>query len=312
MKFFELITNFDNLYLAMQRAYKTESSNQGVKFRINWIHNLLELKEKLKKDIWIPNEYKYFTIYKPKERLISKAQFEDRIVHHSYINAIKDYYLSQFSPNSYASLPNKGVHRARGKVFEYRQKYNYFLKTDIKHYFENINHKILIDILKRNITEEKLNNLEYRIIDNTLNKEKGLPIGNLTSQFWANIYLNELDKFIVANNLEFVRYMDDTIIFSDDRDRLKRFLKDMKVFLRDNLKLELKDSATLLNSNNNLPFCGVSFSKTEYHLRKENKKRYIKEYNPKIQKYYFGKTPEYIFQSQQSCNKSIFNKLVIV
>lgn len=311
MKYFESLVSFDNLYNAMKKAYKNENSDEGVKFRISWIDNLYKLQNKLEKSIWVPNEYRYFTIYKPKERLISQAHFEDRVVHHAYINVIINTYLSLFNENSFASLPNKGVHRARSKVFEYRKQYEYFLKTDIRHYFDNINHRILIKILKNTIKDEKLNDLECKIINNTLNKEKGLPIGNLTSQFWANIYLNEFDKFINANNLAFVRYMDDTVIFSNNENKLKKFLKEIKIFLKSTLALELKENATLLDSKNNLPFCGVTFSKTEYHLRKENRTRYIKEYNPKLQDYILGKTPEYKFISQQSCSKSVFNNLTV-
>ena len=295
----------------MLEAYETETSNEGVQFRVNWVSNLLTLQSKLNSNNWTPNLYRYFTIYEPKERLISQAHFEDRVVHHAYINIIKNYYLSIFSPNSYASLPNKGVHRARGKAYELRNKYRYFLKTDIKHYFENINHQTLKKILINHINDSTLNYLENVIIDNTISKEKGLPIGNLTSQFWANIYLNELDNFITSNHLEFVRYMDDTIIFSNNKKTLKNFLPRLRNFLLLTLRLELKEHVTLL-SNQHLPFCGTLLNINDYHLRRENKVRYNKDFKPRLQNYILGSTEEFRFLSQLSTNNSIFNRLIVV
>ena len=302
---------FANLYKSMLEAYKTETSNEGVQFRVNWVSNLLTLQSRLNSNNWTPNPYRYFTIYKPKERSISQAHFEDRVVHHAYIDIIKNYYLLIFSPNSYASLPNKGVHRARGKAYELRNKYQYFLKTDIKHYFESINHQTLKKILINHINDSTLNYLENVIIDNTISKEKGLPIGNLTSQFWANIYLNELDNFITSNHLEFVRYMDDTIIFSNNKKTLKNFLPRLRNFLLLTLKLELKEHVTLL-SNQYLPFCGTLFNINDHHLRRENKVRYNKDFKSRLQNYILGSTEEFRFSSQLSTNNSIFNRLIVV
>jgi hypothetical protein len=186
-----------------------------------------------------------------------------------------------FVHDSYATRKDKGTHKCVRRAQEFMRGNRYYLKFDINRYFESMDHGILIGLIERKIKDKKLLDLMKVIIANSdvsrgEQTGKGLPIGNLTSQFFANVYLDAFDHYIKdeLGVKAYVRYMDDCVVFSDDKKRLKELLKLSGVFLQERLGLKLKDSATMLNSRlNGLPFLGFRVFPSLLRIKRENIKR---------------------------------------
>lgn len=167
---------------------------------------------------------------------------------------------------------------------------------DIDKYFDNIDHQNLLDLIQRKVKDKSILSLLTRIIKNSdisrsLAAGKGLPIGNLTSQFFANVYLNPLDHFLkdTLGEKAYIRYMDDMVVFSDSRDHLKIVLKKIDEFLTDNLKLKLKERATIINAGlHGLPFLGYRVFPNLIRVKKENLKRVGKRLLKRLDEYHNG------------------------
>ena len=261
------IISIKNLFRAFLKARKGKTKKDYIiEFEAELQNNLLRLHEELKNQTYKPKLLKTFILRDPKTRIINKSAFRDRIVHHAVINIIEPIFDKSFVYDSCANRIGKGnlfalkrfekfsrkVSR-NGKVngwFNTNQIKGYCLKADIKHYFEEVNHEILLNILKRKITDEKVIWLINRILNNSpeivrggdafLHK-KGMPLGNLTSQFFANVYLNELDYF-VKHELKakyYIRYVDDFVILHNSKEQLEIWKDKIDRFLREKLKLEL-------------------------------------------------------------------------
>jgi hypothetical protein len=189
-----------------------------------------------------PGRYQSFYIHEPKRRLISAAPFRDRVVHHALCNLIEPIFERSFIFDSFANREGKGTHRALARSQGFARRYAYVLQCDIRQFFPSIDHAILRGILARKIADHQLLWLIERILKSgvgVLSEEyqmvyfpgddllavlrpRGLPIGNLTSQFWANVYLNPLDHFIkrTLRCPAYLRYVDDLLLFSDDKGQL--------------------------------------------------------------------------------------------
>ncbi len=208
---------FDKLVEAHERASKGKRFEKEVLlFEMNLETNITNIIKKLENNTYCFGKYRVFTIYEPKERIIKSLPYIDRVVHQWYVEEfIKPYMMPRFITHTYACLPMRGGHKAvedlQRMMRIMRRNYGnyYVLKCDISGYFYNINRTILYKILKRKIRDPKLLQFTKKII---FDEEgvKGIPIGNYTSQFFANIYLNELDHF-VKEKLRvrfYLRYMD--------------------------------------------------------------------------------------------------------
>ena len=257
---YEKICSYENLELAFKKARKRKSSkNYVIDFEKNLEENLLLLRSELLLHSYNPQSLKIFIIKDPKTRKISKSEFKDRIVHHALFNIIESIFENRFIYDSYANRKGKGVHKAlkRFDYFKRKVSYNgqkkmdylddndvigYALKADIKHYFEEVDHKILLDILKKKIKDNRAVWLIKQILNNHKSKVegKGMPLGNLTSQFFANVYLNELDQF-VKHTLKakfYTRYVDDFVILHNNKETLEKYKEQINNFLK-TIKLEL-------------------------------------------------------------------------
>jgi retron-type reverse transcriptase len=227
------ICSYDNLELAFRKARKRKTMKYYViDFEKNLKENLLNLQNELRFYYYKPKPLETFIIRDPKTRKISKSDFRDRVVHHAIINILEPIYEKTLIYDSYANRKNKGTHRAIKRFDYFKRKVSknnirkcYVLKIDIKRYFHKINHEILIKILRRKIKCEKTIWLIKQILDNyeEANVRIGIPLGNLTSQFFANVYLNELDYF-VKHKLRiryYVRYVDDFVILHEEKEQLE-------------------------------------------------------------------------------------------
>ena len=234
---------FENLYLAYRRARKGKRGKPGAAdFERRYEEELFALQSELMTRTYTPGKYRSFYIHEPKRRLISAAPFRDRVVHHALCQVIEPIWERRFIFDSYANRVGKGTHRALDRATQYARRYRYFLQCDLRQFFPSIDHAILLAELRRLIADDGVIWLcetvlqsgvgvlseEYEMVwfdgDDLLAavRPRGLPIGNLTSQFWANVYLNPFDHF-VKRELKcpaYLRYVDDFLLFGDDMRQL--------------------------------------------------------------------------------------------
>ena len=218
-------------------------------FQLNLMDNILELHRDLKSFKYNHGGYQHFKINDSKPRNIHKASVRDRLLHHAIYRVLYPFFDKTFISDSFSCRLNKGTHKALNRFRSFACKVSRnntrtcrILKCDIKKFFENINHDILIGILKKNIPDEKINLLLEEVIRSFSSKpDTGLPLGNLTSQLLVNIYMNEFDQF-VKHKLKvkyYIRYADDFIIMSDNKDWLEKQIEPIKNYLSEKLKLEI-------------------------------------------------------------------------
>ena len=242
---------------------------------IMWLH------EQLKNGKYKHSGYTIFYVTEPKLRMIEKSIYIDRIVHRWYVdNFLKKYFVKSFINTSYACIENKGMHKACLDVHNVLKhckriwNYYYIIKMDVTKYFQNIDKEILYNILQRKIKDSKLLWLTKEILYSN-GTEKGLPIGNYTSQCFANIYLNELDKY-AKNSLKlkyYFRYMDDIIVIVKTKGEAIRNLEQIRKFLLENLKLELNSKTQIFKSKQGVNFCGYKINEYRLKIRDKGKRK---------------------------------------
>lgn len=235
------IVDFNNLLLAARQAQRGKRFRENVlAFNYNLESELLTLQRELQNKTYQPGAYRTFEIVEPKRRLISAAPYRDRVVHHALCQIIAPIFERTFISDSYANRTGFGTHRALRRFTEFARSSKYVLQCDIRKYFPSIDHEILKTLIRRKIKCHETLWLIDKIIDASNEQEpvhdyfagdtlrtpferrRGLPIGNLTSQFFANIYLNNFDHFAKEelHTKKYVRYVDDFALFSDDKDFL--------------------------------------------------------------------------------------------
>jgi RNA-directed DNA polymerase len=240
---YEQVTEFANLYAAWRRARLGKRGQAAVAtFEYDLESNLLRLQAELRDQTYRPGFYRSFHIREPKRRLISAAPFRDRVVHHALCNVIEPLFERGFIHDSYANRRGKGTHRAIDRCTYFMRRNRYVLACDVRQFFPSVDHTILRGILARRIADRAVLWLVDLILasgDGVLAGEydmvyfpgddlwaatrpRGLPIGNLTSQFWANVYLNELDHFVKRQLgcQSYLRYVDDFLLFADSKQQL--------------------------------------------------------------------------------------------
>ncbi len=275
------VCSLKNLILAYKKARKGKSKKKDVlAFEENLAYNLKILHEELENQNYLPKPLKTFILRDPKTRKISKSDFRDRVVHHAIIHVIEPLFEKSFIYDSCANRKGKGTLFAITRFDTFNRKVTnnlkseaFCLKADIRHYFQEVNHEILINLLRRKIIDEKLVLLINKILKNFKNKDKGMPLGNLTSQFFANVYLNALDYFVkhYLRVKYYIRYVDDFIILHKSKKQTENWKKQIDNFLRGKLKLELHpDKSKILSSSNGIDFVGFRNFWHYRLLRKRN------------------------------------------
>lgn len=203
--------------------------------------------------------YREFYIHDPKQRLIHAACFEDRVLHHAILNLAEPVFERILVPSTYACRPGKGVHSAIAHVQANLRRYPWYVKVDISGYFPNIDHGILFGLLQRHFKGEEFLGLLWRIIDSYhAQADKGLPIGSLTSQHFANHYLAGADRFLLENPVVrgHVRYMDDILCWCNTKEEAKATLADLHDYLHSTRQLLIKPTAQINRSNRGVSYCG--------------------------------------------------------
>ena len=237
------VTQWENLLLAFRKAAKGKRGKSGTaRLEARLADELLLLQVELETGTYLPGGYVHFYIHEPKRRKISAAPFRDRVVHHALCNVIEPLFERSFIDDTYANRRGKGTHRAIDRFQRFAQRYSYVLRADIVQHFAAIDHEILLQTLRVKLPEHSVIPLIEKIVASgrgVLEQEyqmhwfpgddllaacrpRGLPIGNLTSQFWSNCYLDPFDHF-VKRQLRckaYLRYVDDFALFSNDKRQL--------------------------------------------------------------------------------------------
>jgi RNA-directed DNA polymerase len=288
---YENIISIDNLLSAWREFIRGKRKRRDVQeFSLNLLDNILELNHDLKSLTYKHGGYQAFKINDPKPRDIHKASVRDRLLHHAIYRILYPFFNKTFISGSYSCRLNKGTHKAVNKFREYALETSknhtgtcWVLKCDIRKFFANIDHEILISRLREYIPDKNIIEfLKNVILSFTSEKGKniGLPLGNLTSQLFVNIYMNKFDLF-VKHKLKakyYIRYADDFIIFSSDRKQLENLNEKIWEFLHDKLKLQLHpDKIFIKTIASGVDFLGlVNFP--DYRIpRTKTKKRMLKK-----------------------------------
>lgn len=296
------ITGFANLDLAWHKARRGKRGKEAAaRFEENAEGEMFQLQRELESHTYRPGPYRTFIVYDPKQRKISAAPFRDRVVHHALCNVIEPIYERKFIYDSYANRVGKGTHRALDRAQSFTRRYRYVFKADVETFFPAIDHNILKDILWRHIACVDTRWLMAQIIDSgrgiladqyrqrwfpgddllAATRPRGLPIGNQTSQFWANVYLNPLDHF-VKRELKcraYVRYVDDFLLFADDKQTLRAWRNAVEAFLS-SLRLTIHpDKSVVFPVTNGLPFLGFQVFPDHRRLLKGNVRAFLRRFS---------------------------------
>ena len=260
--------------------------------------NLFQLHRELKSKTYRHGSYESFNITDPKLRRISKACVRDRVLHHAVFRILYSIFDESFIFDSYSCRIGKGTHKAvsRLEIFCHKLSRNntktiFALKCDVKKFFDSINHNILLNLIKRKIGGDDVW-LIGKIVDSFCKAPNtGLPLGNVTSQLFANIYLNELDQFVKHNLKEkyYLRYCDDFVILGESVGRLRKVTGDIGKFLAQNLKLSIHPAKIVIRKyRQGIDFLGYIILPNHRVLRTRTKKRVLKRVSKKNLSSYLG------------------------
>lgn len=310
---FEQVVDYDNLYRAYLNArlckrYRYEVLN----FSAHLEDNLVKLQKELIDRTYTLGKYREFYIYEPKKRLIMAQPFKDRVVQWAIYQVLNPVFAQGYITDSYTCIKERGTHKAVKRLHYWLrqvgkkpEKY-YFLKLDISKYFYRIDHDVLMGILKRKIRDDDMIFLLDKIVNSSETNfglppgkspgevkrsdrvsEKGMPVGNLSSQMFANLYLNELDQYCKRTlGIHFyVRYMDDVIILHQDKDQLHEWKRIIDTFLKEKLQLDLNEKTCIRPITLGVEFCGYKIWNTHIKLRKSTALK-MKRNLKKLQKEY--------------------------
>ena len=307
------IHDWDNLYLAYCKARKGKRSRiPAATFEYDQESNLVQLQNELQGKSYTPGGTHSFFIHEPKRRLISAAPFRDRVVHHALCNVIEPIFERSFISDSYANRLGKGTHRALDRAQSFSRRFRYVLQCDLRQFFPSLDHVILRDILARKIADPDTKWLIDQILtsgEGVLTEQyqmhwftgddllaalrpRGLPIGNLTSQFWANCYLNPFDHF-VKRELRckaYLRYVDDFLLFADDKKVLWHWLQAIILKLAE-LRLTIHPGAHPRPVTEGIPFLGFILFPTHRRLKRRKGIHFQRKLKKLMQAYRDGEVP---------------------
>lgn len=276
---FDSVCNMENLYLAYNKAKQGKSKTYGVLlFEKNLDSNIQQIYEQLITGTYRTSEYSIFTIYDPKERIVYRLPFRDRIVHHAIMNILSSVWESLFISNTYACIKKRGIHgvlRHLKRDLKDIENTTYCLKMDVKKFYPTIDHDILKEIIRRKIKDTKL----LKLLDEIIDSAPGVPIGNYLSQFFANLYLSYFDHWMKEEKQVkyYYRYADDMVILAPDKPYLHELLADVNNYMTYKLNLQIKGNYQVFPVDvRGIDFVGYVFFHTHILMRKSIKVRFCK------------------------------------
>jgi RNA-directed DNA polymerase len=314
---YEQLCSWDNLYRAYRKAAKGKRGKPpAARFEYRLEDNLIQLQRELQAKTYRPGDYYSFHIHEPKRRLISAAPFRDRVTHHALCNVIEPRFERSFIRDSYANRVGKGTHRALDRCQHFARRFRHVLQCDLVQFFPSIDHAVLRRLLARKVEDDDVRWLIDRILESgqgVLNEEyemvyfpgddlraatrpRGLPIGNLTSQFWANCFLNPFDHF-VKRELRcgkgrggYVRFVDDFLLFADDKPTLWRWKEAVETRLI-RFRLTIHGGAHPRPVTEGIPFLGFVVYPDRRRLKRRTGIHFRRRFGDLVQRYERGEIP---------------------
>jgi len=293
---FDQIVSFENLWRAARKAQRGKRFHDDVaSFNLNLEKEILRLRQELVIGSYKPGSYRQFYVREKEVRLISAAPYRDRVVHHAVMNFLEPLLCRSFIHDSYANQKWKGSHRAVKRFQGFLRASRYVLKCDIRKYFHSIDHEILLGQVARRVKDERAVALVRLIVETSppqepvydyfpgddlfapCHRKKGLPIGNLTSQFFANLYLDGFDHFVKERLFcrRHVRYVDDFAVCGDDKDALWAIRDKMEEYLETTVRLKLHPIKTrIYRADEGITFLGYRVWPDRIRLERLNVVRF--------------------------------------
>ena len=273
------IASYENICLAVRKAVKSKQDRPQIKaFLREFETNVMRLIDDLKSGKAPYGKFCFFKIHDPKERMIHAASFPDRVVHHAIMNLIQPTFERAMTPFSYACRKGMGPVSAIKAVQKNSRMYPWLVKIDIQKYFDSIDHQILTMLLLRKFKGQGIPDLLGKLINcyETV-PGKGLPIGTLTSQNFANYYLDGLDRYLTeqVKCRAYIRYMDDMIWWIDDAEAAKNTLRKVTEYVWEQRRLKVKSNSQINRSAHGITFCGYRIFPGTIRLTRRRKKRYM-------------------------------------
>lgn len=272
----EKIAETDNILYAFYKARRGKQlKKEVIAFSNSLDNNIQKLRSSILSGYVDVGNYTYFNINDPKPRKICAAAFHERVLHHSIMNVCHQYFERNLIETTYATRPEKGIYQAIDRAKLASKKYPYVAKFDFRKYFDSIDHSLLKNKLERLFKDKKLLKVFNQIIDSYSTKEdKGLPIGNLTSQYFANHYLSSLDHYVKEDLhvKEYVRYMDDFLVFAKSDEEIDNCIDKIIIYSRNELNLTLKP-VIKIKVLDGIPFLGYKIFPNKILLNSRSKKR---------------------------------------
>jgi len=306
---YQLIIAPENLF-AVWRVFKSDKRNRPdvANFEHHLEENIFQLHRELREKTYRHGPYHGFWIRDPKLRRIHKATVRDRVLHHAIFNILNPVFERTFIPTSFSCRIGKGTHKGMQKVAEMLRQEScnntrpcYALKCDVRKFFDSVDHVVLLEMLERKIKDTDTMWLLREIVEGftstprNLFEAKGIPIGNLTSQLFANIYMNELDQFM-KHDLKvkyYARYTDDFVIVSSDRDYLVRLIDLIKRFLGERLMLELHPKKVSIRPyRQGIDFLGYVVLSYYIVVRTKTRRRIFRKLRERVDQFRSGAIPE--------------------
>ena len=273
----ERIAELDNLYLAYAKACRgKQRKREVILFQEHFDENIAELREQILSGSVDVGHYHFFTIHDPKERIICAAPFRERVLHHALMNVCHDYFDRSLISDTYATRPGKGIYAALDKATSGAAHYQYLVKLDFRKYYDSICHERLFCQLCRKFKDKTLLGIFRQIIDSYhADTERGLPIGNLTSQYFANAYLSAFDHYAKESLRArlYIRYMDDILMAGNDKQELMTNVKKLSAYAHSRLGLTLKPPICH-KSATGVVFLGYRILPCYYTLSGRSKRRF--------------------------------------
>jgi retron-type reverse transcriptase len=315
---YEQVCSWDNLYLAWRKAARGKRGGEpAARFEYRLEDNLVRLQRELRKRTYRHGDYHSFIIHDPKQRLISAAPFRDRVVHHALCNLVEPLFERRFIYDSYANRVGKGTHRALDRCQQFARRFRYVLQCDIRQFFPSIDHAVLKRILGRTIHDADVMWLVSRILASgvgvlseayemvwfpgddlfAVHRPRGLPIGNLTSQIWANCFLDPFDHFVKrelrwrGQGPAYLRYVDDFLLFAEDKAALWMWWEALMKRLA-MLRLTIhEERAHPRPTSEGIPFLGFTIFPTHRRLKRRKGIAYRRRLKRLLAAYESGDIP---------------------
>jgi len=277
----DLVAMPDNILLAFCKARLGKSDKHEVRaFAARLWQETIGLSNELLSATVAFGPYRSFKVYDPKERTIRVAPFRDRVCHHALMNVCEPVLERYLIEETYACRKGKGMHKAVLRAQQCSRRYAWYVKMDVRKYYDSVDHERLLTLLARRFKDTRLLHVFARLIGSYETCQgKGLPIGNLTSQHFANQYLGVLDHHVkeTLGAAGYIRYMDDFVVWDDDKGRLKAVKASVQSFLGDDLRLTLKDDVQINRSARGMPFLGCRVYPDRICLTPESKSRFARK-----------------------------------